>query len=204
MTKIKICGITNLCDAQCIVKAGADAAGFIFAVSHRRISPEKARAIITDLPPFIAKVGVFMNESIPNVKEIMDYCFLDLVQFHGEEDQSYLNEFGPRAVKVFNINERNVLEKIQKFSLNFLMLDLPKDEGKKRDWDWRIAREAKKWGNIILAGGLTPENIERVLEVASPYAVDVCRGVEGEYGRKNHHWVKRFILKVKKWDYMKT
>ena len=114
MTKIKICGITNLKDALLAADLGADALGFIFAKSPRQITAEKARKIIFELPPFIYKVGVFKNERIPTIKEIMEYCFLDLVQFHGEEDMSYLNEFGQRAIKVFEMNKKDVLKEIKK------------------------------------------------------------------------------------------
>lgn len=203
MTKIKICGITNLNDALLAADLGADALGFIFTASPRQISPESAKEITSELPPFISKVGVFKNERISTVREIMDYCLLDLVQFHGEEDKSYLNEFDQRAIKVFKMNKKSVLLEIKKFSLPLFMLDLPKGEAKKMNLDWRIAREAKNLGKVILAGGLTPENIERALQIITPFGVDVCRGVESEDGVKSREKLKNFILKVRKWDIQK-
>jgi len=203
MTRIKICGITNLRDALLAVEMGADALGFIFAASPRQISPEKAREMIFDLPPFICKVGVFKDENISTVKKIMDYCLLDLAQFHGEEDLPYLRAFGQQAIKVFQINKREVLNEIREFSLPFFMLDLPKNSNE-TDCDWRIAQEAKKWGEVILAGGLTPENVERALQTVSPYGVDVCRGVEKKDGVKSPEKLKEFILKVRKWDIQRT
>ena len=83
------------------------------------------------------------------------------------------------------------------------MLDHPKDEGEKENWDWTIARKARQFGPLILAGGLNPENIEEALEAASPYSVDVCRGVEKEVGVKNPEKVQEFIRKVRKWNYRK-
>lgn len=204
MTKIKICGITNLKDALLAADLGADALGFIFAKSPRQITAEKARKIIFELPPFIYKVGVFKNERIPTIKEIMEHCFLDLVQFHGEEDMSYLNEFGQRAIKVFEMNKKDVLNEIRKFSLPFFMLDLPKDGENEMNLDWKIAQEVKKLGKLILAGGLTPENIERTIQNIMPFGVDVCRGVEKEDRVKSHEKLKDFILKVRKWDIRRT
>jgi phosphoribosylanthranilate isomerase len=204
MTRIKICGITNLEDALLATDLGAEALGFIFAPSPRRILPEKAREIISKLPPFIHKVGVFKNEDVCLVKEIMNGCFLDFVQFHGEEDRSYLEEFGQRAIKVFEINKRNVLRDIKKFSLPFFMLDLPKGSGNEISLNWKQAQEAKKLGKLILAGGLIPENIETVLQNIRPFGVDVCRGVEKEDGVKSPKKLEEFILKVRRWDIQKT
>jgi len=204
MTRIKICGITNIKDALLAADLGADAMGFIFAPSPRHVSNERAREIIFELPPFIFKVGVFKNERISKVKEIMDYCSLDFVQFHGEEDKSYLNEFGQKAIKVFEMNKKNVLNEIKKLSLPFFMLDLSKEEENEINFDWKMAQEAKKLGKVILAGGLTPDNIERALQIITPFGVDVCRGVEKEDGVKNLNKLKEFILKVRKWDFLKT
>jgi phosphoribosylanthranilate isomerase len=204
MTKIKICGITNLNDALLAARLGADALGFIFTASPRQISPERAKEITSELPPYIHKVGVFKNERISTVKEIIEHCLLDLVQLHGEEDKSYLNEFGQRAIKVFKMNKKSVLSEIKKFSLPLFMLDLPKGEAKEMNLDWTIAQEAKNLGKVILAGGLSPENIKRALQIITPFGVDVCRGVEREDGVKSREKLKNFILKVRKWDIQKT
>lgn len=204
MTRIKICGITNLEDALLAADLGADALGFIFAPSPRRIIPERAREIISRLPPFINKVGVFKNEKISAVREIMQECMLDFVQFHGEEDKFYLNEFPQRAIKVFEMNRKDILNEIRQCSLPFFMLDLPKGRSNEMNFDWRTAQEAQKLGNVILAGGLNPDNIETVLRRISPFGVDVCRGVEEEKGIKNPKKLKEFILKVKRWDILRT
>jgi phosphoribosylanthranilate isomerase len=204
MTRIKICGITNLIDALLVADLGVDALGFIFAPSPRRVLPEKARDIISKLPPFVHKVGVFMNEEACLVKEIMNDCSLDFLQFHGEEDRSYLNEFGQRAIKVFKTNRRNVLKDIKKFSLPFFMLDLPKDSGNQISLDWHLVEEAKKLGKVILAGGLNPENIETILQNTMPFGVDVCRGVEKKDGVKNPQKLEEFVSKVRRWNIQRT
>lgn len=200
MTKIKICGITNLTDALLAADLGADALGFIFAPSPRSISPGKAREIISKVPPFIHKVGVFKNEKIFLVKEIMNECLLDFVQFHGEEDRSYLEQFRGRAIKVFQIKKKNILKDIKKFSLPFFMLDLPKEGENELNLERQSVKEAQNWGKLIFAGGLSPDNIEEVLKNIAPFAVDVCRGVEAAPGKKNPEKLEKFILKVRKWD----
>ncbi|MFP4081123.1 MAG: phosphoribosylanthranilate isomerase [Candidatus Aminicenantes bacterium] len=204
MTRIKICGITNMEDALLAADLGADAVGFIFTPSPRRISPQKAREIISSLPPLIHKVGVFKNDEVTLVKEIINHCFLDYAQFHGEEDKTYIREFGPRAIKVFEINRRHVMEEIKNFSLPFFMLDLPKGSGNKIHPDWQMVEKAKKWGKFMLAGGLNPENIETVLQNITPFGVDVCRGVEQAEGTKSPERLKEFILKVRTWDALRT
>jgi phosphoribosylanthranilate isomerase len=178
---------------------GANALGFIFTKSPSQITPGKAREIITRLPPFICKVGVFKNEKIATVKKIFIHCFLDVAQFHGKEDLLYIRRFGPEAIKVFEMDGKHVLNEIKKFALPYFMLDLPKGENQ-MSLDWTIIREAKKYGKIILAGGLTPENLEECLQMATPYGVDVCRGVEKTKGKKCPEKLRQFIFKVKRWD----
>ncbi|MFQ6070392.1 MAG: N-(5'-phosphoribosyl)anthranilate isomerase [Candidatus Aminicenantales bacterium] len=203
MTRVKICGITNLEDALLAADLGAEALGFIFAPSPRRISPSKARRIISRLPPFIHKIGVFGEENPDTMEKIMEYCSLDFVQLHGEFPASHLHRLGRKAIKVFEMNKENVLDEIKKVSLPFFMLDLPKNEGERSFAEWEITDEAKKAGKFILAGGLKPENIENILERVRPFAVDVCRGVEKEKGIKSPERLKEFIFRVRKWDFLR-
>ncbi len=202
MTRIKICGITNINDAFLAIDEGADALGFIFTESPRKISPRKAKEIIDKLPPFITKVGVFKDEDFLTIKGIMDFCRLDFVQIHGSKSEKYLNLLYPKVIKVFEFNDINIFMKIKKFSLPFFMLDLPK-ESKNFSIDFGLAKRAKKFGRVILAGGLNPENIEEVLEKVLPYGVDVCRGVEEKEGIKSPEKLKKFIERVRKWDIQK-
>jgi len=204
MTKIKICGITNLTDALLAADLGVDALGFIFAPSPRHISSDKAREITGKLPPFIHKVGVFKNENINLVKDIMEKCSLDFVQLHGEEDPSYVQEFDGRAIKVFEISGQNILKEIKKYSLPFFMLDLPKKAEGTLNQDWGLIKKVKSLGRLIFAGALTPENIKGILKNTTPYAVDVCRGVESTRGKKDPKKMEEFILKVRQWDIQKT
>ncbi len=204
MTRIKICGITNLNDALLACELGADALGFIFTKSPRQVSPEKAKEIIINLPPFVSKVGVFKNQKISIVKEIMNYCNLDYAQFHGEEDRFYLKAFSPRVIiKVFEINNNNVIDEIKKYSIPFFMVDLPKNKGRSIH-NLKIVKRVRRLGKMILAGGLSPENISKVLTEVFPYGVDVCRGVEEMEGIKSPEKLKKFILEVRRWDLQKN
>ena len=110
MTKIKICGITNLEDAILASDLGADALGFVFAESPRNINPRVAKKIILSLPPFLTKIGVFVNEKIDKIEEIHHYCRLNFVQLHGEEDESYVCSLGLPAIKAFRVRNYKILD----------------------------------------------------------------------------------------------
>lgn len=200
MTKIKICGITNLQDALLAVQAGADALGFIFAPSPRQVTSAEVRNMVRALPPQVVKVGVFGEAKLKSVQEIMQYCCLDKAQLHGNFTKKDLLKLAGKAFKVFDMTSEHVLEEIEIFSPAFFMLDLPKGEGKPGRIPWKVVNAAKEWGDFILAGGLSPENIEKALERANPFGVDVCRGVERKPGEKCPGKVLEFIVKVKKWN----
>jgi len=125
MTRVKVCGITCLEDAQLAVQCGADAIGFIFAPSPRRIRPEKAREIIKAISPFVKSVGVFVDESPDRVREILECCGLDLIQFHGEESPEACGEFMPRAVKAFRVRDGSVLSLMRQYQgrIRAMLLD---------------------------------------------------------------------------------
>jgi len=203
MTKIKICGITNLEDAMLASDLGADALGFIFAESPRRISPKKARKIILSLPPFIAKVGVFVDEEIDVIKEIYPYCGLNLVQLHGNEKQSYLTALSLPVIKTFRVKDDRILDQIKKWKLRCLLLDAfdsTSSGGTGKTFDWEIAKMAAPWGRVILSGGLTPSNVIRALKKVHPYGVDVSSGVEKSPGKKDREKLKKFIQEVRSWN----
>lgn len=202
MTRIKICGITNRADALMAVGAGADALGFIFADSPRRVSPQTVKSIVSSLPPLVIKVGVFKDISFDKVREIMVSCSLDMAQFHGDFPPEALDH---RGIKVFELNESGVFEKIKLDGPAFFMLDLPKGKKNQKflDLDLKLIKKIKELGSFILAGCLSPNNIVAVLDRISPYGVDVCRGVESAPGKKDPDKVKDFIIKVKKWNIQK-
>jgi len=201
MTKVKVCGITHLEDALFAAEAGANALGFIFyAKSPRYITPDRAREIILRLPPFVAKVGVFVNEELDRVREIMAYCHLDYAQLHGDEPPEQVAALAPRAIKAVQVRTAADVERLSAYQAAAYLLDTyhpTKPGGTGKTWDWELAMEAKKHGPIILAGGLTPENVAVAIQRVHPYAVDVSSGVEAAPGIKDHQMVRRFIIAAK-------
>lgn len=181
MTKIKICGITNLEDALGAIELGADALGFVFAPSPRQITLDKAKEIIEKLPPFVAAVGVFVDEKPGWVMRVAAQCRLDWVQLHGDEPPQYCDELGLKIIKVFK-------KEIQEgYNVSGILIDT-------KEKDWELAVEAKKYGKpIILAGGLTPENVVEAIRMVNPYGVDVSRGVESHPGKKDYRKMEEFI-----------
>ena len=174
MVKIKICGITNLEDALLAAELGADALGFIFyPKSPRKVAPETAREIIAQLPPFVASVGVFVDEAAAVVQELAAKVRLDWVQLHGQESPEYCRNLGRRVIKGFRIQDENSLRELAPYrdAVQAFLLDTYKKGqvgGTGEVFDWHLAREAKKFGRIILAGGLTPENVSQAIAIAGP------------------------------------
>ncbi len=200
MTKIKVCGITNIEDALAAVEMGADALGFVLAPSPRRVSPEDLKRLINSLPPFISKIGVFVDSPLDEVKRIMAECGLDLVQLHGSESAEYCQTLFPRAIKAFQVKDAGVLKQLPSYQVSAYLLDGYHSKlkgGSGQSFDWEIARQAGNLGRIILSGGLTPENVARAIAISRPYGVDVASGVEASPGKKDHHKLAAFIHAVK-------
>jgi phosphoribosylanthranilate isomerase len=196
-TRLKICGVTNEENAIMISSLGADAIGFVFAESKRKITPEKAKEIIRILPPFITTVGIFMNADLNEVNKITEYAFIDAVQLHGNETGEYCDKVNRKVIKGIHITEddtkETLIEKMQNYSVSAFILDPGRGSGK--TFNWNIARGIDK--PIIIAGGLTPDNVREVIRDLRPYGVDVSTGVEKEYGIKDREKVKRFIEEVR-------
>lgn len=204
MVRVKVCGITNLEDALTSVEYGADALGFIFyEKSSRYITPEDAALIIKKLPPFVITVGVFVNEGIERINEIKTLTGIDYVQFHGDETPEMCEAIGSKVIKVFKIGrgEAPSLVQFSRYHVSAYLLDthregLPGGTGETFNWD--LAIEAKRHGRVILAGGLTPENVAEAVKKVKPYAVDVASGVEERPGKKDPGKVRKFIENAKK------
>ncbi len=200
--KVKICGITNLKDASLAVELGAYALGFIFAESPRRITPQKARAIINALPPFIKTVGVFVNEAPTSIRKTIHACGLDLVQLHGDEPPNFCHALMPYTIKAIRIKDESILPSIQAYRGNVraLLLDTySKDKagGTGKTFDWDLAVKIKKLGiPVILSGGLGPSNIAGAIYTVRPYAIDVNSGVEECAGKKSAILMKDLIEKA--------
>jgi len=202
MVRIKICGITNLEDAMAAIDFGADALGFVFFQgSPRYIAPLQAANIISNLPPFIATVGVFVDETPQTIREIVSATGLNVVQFHGNEtpDACRSSHCAIKAIRVKSIDSLEPLKTykgiVSAFLLDAYTPDVLGGTGLKFNWD--IAVEAKQFGRIILAGGLTPDNVGDAILHVKPYGVDVSSGVEQEKGKKDHQKMKLFIERAK-------
>lgn len=200
MLKIKICGITNLEDAFAAIYYGADALGFVFYHnSPRAIPPSNAKKIVSSLPPFITTVGVFVDKEKNEIEEIASYVGINIIQLHGSEPPEYCNEIvSNKYIKAIRVKELSDLEPLNNYKTAsaFLLDTYTPDEigGTGRIFNWEIAIEAKKSGRIILAGGLTPENIDEAIQFVQPYGVDVSSGVEGrEKGKKDLIKLRSFI-----------
>jgi len=199
--RVKICGITNIEDAHAAVEYGADALGFVFAKSPRQVTKGQARDIIEKLPPFVSPVGVFVDEKVDKIKEICDFCGIHTVQLHGNESPLYLNDLkGYKIIKAFRVKEEDDLKQLANYKPHAFLLDSYVEGtmgGTGVPFKLEIARQAHKYGAIILSGGLTPENVREAIRVVKPYAVDVSSGVESSPGKKDKLLAKRFIANAK-------
>ena len=205
-TKVKICGITRLPDALAAVEAGADALGFMFFEgSKRHLTPAAATKIIRALPPFVAKVGVFVNASAETVRATIAECGLDTLQFHGEETPEFCRQFAPlKVVKAFRIQNAASLQPLPDYAVDAWLLDsyVPGQRGGTGEkFNWELAAQAKELGRpVILAGGLSPENIADAMQQVWPFGVDVSSGVESAPGQKDAGLVRRFVEIVREME----
>jgi phosphoribosylanthranilate isomerase len=201
MVRVKICGITNLADAMTAVEAGADALGFVFyEKSPRFINPLAAAEIIAKLPPFVQPVGLFVNEEAEKINWTADYCGLDLVQLHGDETPEDCLEVNRRVIKAFRMQSTVSIEPLRKYQVSGFLLDAWCPDcygGTGKTFNWEMAAAASQYGRIILAGGLTPENVAEAIVAVRPYAVDVSSGVESVPGKKDREKVREFIKRAK-------
>jgi phosphoribosylanthranilate isomerase len=201
MGRVKICGITNIEDAVAAAEYGADAIGFVFQPkSPRAITPETAKNIVSALPPFITTIGVFVNEDKLEIERITSYVGLNIVQLHGNEppDACQLNR---KVIKAIRVKDLTDLEPLKRYNVSAFLLDTYSPHtmgGTGQIFNWDIAVEAKKFGRIILAGGLNHENIEEAIKWVRPYGIDVATGVESnKKGEKDHKKLKLFIEKAR-------
>lgn len=202
MTKIKICGITSLEDAQAAVELGADALGFVFAEEGKKrgryIAPEDAYAIIEQLPPFVTTVAVCVNPRFDQVAQYLAY--VDLVQFHGDEAPEDI-PLPQVAIKAFRTSPQLTVGDLGRFATRAWLLDafVPGERGGTgASANWEFAKAAVAAGRpVVLAGGLTPENVGEAVRAVRPYAVDVSGGVEAAPGKKDRERIREFIINAR-------
>ncbi|HDR7543406.1 phosphoribosylanthranilate isomerase [Bacillus cereus] len=199
--KVKICGITDVETAKSACEYGADALGFVFAESKRKITPKRAKEIIQELPANVLKIGVFVNESVEVIQKIADECGLTHVQLHGDEDNHQIRRLNIPSVKSLGVTSESDMKNAQGYEADYILFDSPKEKfhggnGKTFSWELlgHIPKELRK--KTILAGGLNALNIEEAIRTVRPYMVDVSSGVETE-GKKDVEKIKQFIIKAK-------
>ena len=201
-TQVKICGVTNVADALAAAEAGADMIGLNFyEKSPRHITLATAGEISRALPPFVLRVGVFVDAAPDFILRALGECNLSLLQFHGAETSEFCTQFGLMSMKAFRIRDEKSLEELPKHQTDAYLLDAYSAEafgGTGEKFNWDLAIEAQKFGKpIFLAGGLTPENVADAVKKVKPFGVDVSSGVEISPGKKNHAKVKAFIHAAK-------
>ncbi len=201
IVKVKICGITSVADALAAVDAGADALGFMFyAPSPRNVSLGAAAEIIRQLPPFVAKVGVFVNPAEDEVRRAIADCGLDTLQFHGEETPEFCRRFSLKTMKAFRVRDAESLEQTQPYTNEAWLLDsyvAGQLGGTGARFNWDLATGAARRHTVLLAGGLTPENAAEAVLKVRPYGLDVSSGVESAPGKKDAAKVRTFIAAAK-------
>ncbi len=203
--KIKVCGITRYDDARTAVNLGVDALGFIFYDrSPRYISPSKAGQIIRKLPPFVSKVGVFVDAHPTAIIQAAQQSGIDTVQLHGNETPDIARRLPFTVIKAFSVGNDWDLAVLDQYDVAAFLLDTWDESAKGgtgKTFDWSIAKAAvAKKKHVILAGGLGPINIREALDAVQPYAVDVNSGVEIKPGIKNPHKMKEVVTIVKAWQ----
>ncbi|MGA9451185.1 MAG: phosphoribosylanthranilate isomerase [Verrucomicrobiia bacterium] len=201
-TWVKICGITNLEDAQVAIEARADVLGFVFyKTSPRHVTIGAAAAISKQLPGFVMRAGVFVNALKAEVLRAIGECGLNLLQFHGDEPPDYCLQFGLMSMKAFRMRDAGTLKELKPYQTNAWLLDAYSPEavgGSGERFNWDLAVEAQKFGKpIFLAGGLTPENVAEAVRKVRPFGVDVSSGVEISPGKKEPAKVRAFINAAK-------
>jgi phosphoribosylanthranilate isomerase len=187
--KVKICGITNFEDALVSAYLGADALGFIFVKeSPRAVTPSTARDIIKKLPSSIVSVGVFVDAPEEEILSIIEQTGISCVQLHGNESAADYSKTNIPVIKAFRVDEHFNAEKLEEFPTSAYLLDTyvkGTRGGTGKTFDWDIAVKAKAFGQIILAGGLSTENIGEAIKKVQPYGVDISSGVESLPGKKD-------------------
>ncbi|MFN0090853.1 MAG: phosphoribosylanthranilate isomerase [Acidimicrobiales bacterium] len=195
---VKICGITNEDDALLAVAMGADAVGFVFAPSTRQVAPIVARDIAVRLPKEILTVGVFRDEAPSRVVEIVHAANLQCAQLHGHEsaeETAWVRERVSSVIKGFAAGSL-ALDRVEDYDADAVLIDSP-IPGSGEVFDWSLAEGAPMAGRVILAGGLTPDNVADAIARVRPWGVDVSSGVEAGPGRKDARKVRAFVTNAR-------
>ncbi len=204
MTKVKICGITNLADAQTAVEYGADALGFIFASSPREVTPKKAAEIIQRIGILTVTVGVFVDAPRRTVLDTLRLCRLDALQFHGDEDDKYCAYFAKycKIIKAVSIRDKTALRSAVKYKhADALLFDTYSAErrgGTGKVFDWRLLQKHGLKKPLIIGGGINAGNCTKIIRMLKPYALDVSSSIEIKPGKKDRKLMAGLLKEIKK------
>jgi len=199
MTRVKVCGLTNLADARAAAEAGADLLGFVFAPSPRRLDPEAARSFWPELPPKVPRVGVFRDQTVEEVERVLALLPLDFLQFHGAESPAFCRLFGRPVIRALAARDPVALATAEAYAdlATYFLVDLPKEQrvGTLAD---DVARAASALPRpTLLAGGLDPGNVRAFVARHRPFGVDAARGLESSPGVKDHDKLRAFVRAAK-------
>jgi phosphoribosylanthranilate isomerase len=203
MVKVKVCGITNPRDARVATDARADAVGLVFAESPRRIEVEQAREIAAALPDGVLKVGVFVDAEPEEVLRIAGEVGLDYAQLHGDEDPetvAKIRKGGIGVIKALRVRNAQALAAVESYEADLFLLDAWSAKlrgGTGERFDWELAKSLRGRDNIVVSGGLTPENVREAIEFFEPYGVDASSSLEERPGKKDDERVRRFVSAAK-------
>lgn len=199
--KVKICGITNLKDAEAAINFGADLLGFNFyPKSPRYISPAEAAKIINKLPAFIRIVGLFVNETSDHIRSVMDECYMNWLQFHGDEKPDFCSAFSGlnlRTIKAIRVRNNDDIKASELYFTDAVLLDAfdpNKYGGTGLRFDWNIIGHMDK--RIFLAGGINPDNVVQAVKLGV-YGIDICSGIESEPGKKDLNKMKQLFENIR-------
>ena len=180
---------------------GADAVGFVlYPNSPRCVKPTLARTMIAQVPPYVTTVGVFANQSTKEILDIVEECGFDLVQLQGDEPPEFCQRLGSRVIKAIRVKNHDSIKPMASYSVRAFVLDTYREDqfgGTGERFDWTLALQARQFGRVILAGGLTPENVGEAVMKVQPYGVDVSSGVEQQVGKKDHTKIEKFIKQAR-------
>ncbi len=203
MVKVKVCGITNPKDARAAATAGAAAIGLVFAESPRKVGIEEAQDVVAALPKGILKVGVFVNAEPDEVVRIAREVGLDYVQLHGDEGPEYVTEVrggGVKVIKALRVRDAADLAEIDGYGADLYLLDAYSEKargGTGTRFDWGLAKSLKGRDNILVSGGLGPENVRDAVSFFEPWGVDASSSLESAPGKKDRDRVRRFVFAAK-------
>jgi phosphoribosylanthranilate isomerase len=203
MVKVKVCGIKEPGDARVAAEAGADAIGLVFAESPRKVGVERAREIAAALPEGVLKVGVFVDAEPKEVLRVSREVGLDYAQLHGDEEPetaAAIRDGGVGVIKALRVRDTASLREMVRYDTNFFLLDAFSEKvrgGTGTRFDWELAKAVRGYANILVSGGLTPENVREAIEFFEPYGVDASSSLEEKPGKKNDERVRRFVSAAK-------